>query len=87
MMQPDGDRINVNCGSTHLEALQTAVKTHSADVGFAFDGDADRVLAVDASGRMVDGDYILYLWGQTLRQAKQLPGDTIVATVMSNFGV
>ena len=84
--QPDGSRINVNCGSTHLGALQAAVQTHHADMGFAFDGDADRVLAVDASGRMVDGDYILYLWGQTLRQSEQLPGNTIVATVMSNLG-
>lgn len=84
--RPDGDRINVNCGSTHLAPLQAAVQEHQADLGFAFDGDADRVLAVDAQGRVVDGDYILYLWGQTLRQRNQLPGDTIVATVMSNLG-
>ncbi len=84
--QPDGDRINVNCGSTHLAALQASVKAHTADLGFAFDGDADRVLAVDASGRIVDGDYILYLWGKALRQAGKLPGNTIVATVMSNLG-
>lgn len=84
--QPDGDRINVNCGSTHLGILQAAVQTHQADLGFAFDGDADRVLAVDAQGRPVDGDYILYLWGQHLQQANQLPGNTIVATVMSNLG-
>lgn len=84
--QPDGDRINVNCGSTHLGVLQAAVKAQRADLGFAFDGDADRVLAVDSQGRTVDGDYILYLWGQTLRQRRQLPGDTIVATVMSNLG-
>lgn len=84
--RPDGDRINVHCGSTHLATLQAAVRANQADMGFAFDGDADRVLAVDAKGRIVDGDYILYLWGQTLRQAQQLPGDTIVATVMSNLG-
>lgn len=84
--QPDGDRINVNCGSTHLESLQEAVRQHSADMGFAFDGDADRVMAVDAHGRVVDGDYILYLWGQTLRQQGQLPNDLIVATVMANLG-
>lgn len=84
--RPDGDRINVNCGSTHLAALKTAVQLHQADIGFAFDGDADRVLAVDTQGRTVDGDYILYLWGQTLRQNQQLPGDLIVATVMSNLG-
>ncbi|XGV95559.1 MAG: phosphoglucosamine mutase [Leptolyngbya sp. BL-A-14] len=84
--QPNGDRINVNCGSTHLATLQAAVQTHNADMGFAFDGDADRVLAIDAKGRVVDGDYILYLWGQSLRQAQRLPGETIVATVMSNLG-
>ncbi|MBD1837198.1 phosphoglucosamine mutase [Coleofasciculus sp. FACHB-64] len=84
--RPDGDRINVNCGSTHLSSLQSAVKQHGADLGFAFDGDADRVMAVDAQGRVVDGDYILYFWGNTLRQAGQLPGDLIVATVMANLG-
>lgn len=84
--QPDGDRINVNCGSTHLEPLKAAVREHSADLGFAFDGDADRVMAVDAAGRVVDGDYILYLWGKNLRQNSQLPGDLIVATVMANLG-
>jgi phosphoglucosamine mutase len=84
--QPNGDRINVNCGSTHLEPLQAAVREHNADLGFAFDGDADRVLAVDAQGRTVDGDYILYLWGQSLQQQQRLPGNTIVATVMSNLG-
>ncbi len=84
--QPDGSRINVNCGSTHLAPLKEAVKQHGADLGFAFDGDADRVMAVDAQGRVVDGDYILYFWGQNLRQKKQLPGDLIVATVMANLG-
>jgi phosphoglucosamine mutase len=84
--RPDGSRINVNCGSTHLASLQAAVQLHDADLGFAFDGDADRVLAVDCQGRTVDGDYILYLWGHHLKQAQQLPGDVIVATVMSNLG-
>ena len=84
--QADGDRINVNCGSTHLNALKDAVRQHSADMGFAFDGDADRVMAVDAQGRVVDGDYILYFWGQLLRQQGQLPDDLIVATVMANLG-
>lgn len=84
--KPDGDRINVHCGSTHLDPLQTAVQQHSATLGFAFDGDADRVLAVDDQGRPVDGDYILYLWGQTLNQAQQLPGNLIVSTVMANLG-
>ncbi|MEX0268329.1 phosphoglucosamine mutase [Leptolyngbyaceae cyanobacterium UHCC 1019] len=84
--QPNGDRINVHCGSTHLGTLQAAVKAHQADLGVGFDGDADRVLAVDNLGRPVDGDYILYLWGTALRQTNQLPGNTIVATVMSNLG-
>lgn len=82
----DGDRINVNCGSTHLVALQQGVKEHQADLGFAFDGDADRVMAVDSQGRAIDGDYILYLWGDRLRQEQQLPDNLIVATVMANLG-
>ncbi|NJM71880.1 MAG: phosphoglucosamine mutase [Scytonema sp. RU_4_4] len=84
--EPDGDRINVNCGSTHLGILQAAVKEHNADLGFAFDGDADRVLAVDNTGRQVNGDYILYLWGQKLKQKQELPSDLIVSTVMANLG-
>ncbi len=84
--EPDGDRINVNCGSTHLEPLRAAVKEHHADMGFAFDGDADRVLAVDSNGRVVDGDYILYLWGQELLENNQLPNSAIVTTVMANLG-
>lgn len=84
--QPDGDRINVNCGSTHLHSLQETVKFQCADVGFAFDGDADRVMAVDSLGRVIDGDYILYFWGQDLRQNNQLPKDLIIATVMANLG-
>lgn len=82
----DGDRINVNCGSTHLEPLKAAVCNHDADLGFAFDGDADRVMAVDAQGRVVDGDYILYLWGCALRQSNQLPDNLIISTVMANLG-
>ena len=84
--EPDGDRINVRCGSTHLEPLREAVKEHGADLGFAFDGDADRVLAVDSNGRVVDGDYILYLWGQELLENNQLPDSAIVTTVMANLG-
>ncbi len=83
---PDGDRINVNCGSTHLGALKTAVAELQADIGFAFDGDADRVMAVDAKGRVIDGDYILYFWGKTLQQTDRLPNNTIVSTVMANLG-
>jgi phosphoglucosamine mutase len=83
---PDGACINVDCGSTHLGTLRAAVQQHGADLGFAFDGDADRVLAVDCTGRTVDGDYILFLWGQHLMQAQKLPDNLIVATVMSNLG-
>ena len=82
----DGDRINVDCGSTHLGQLQAAVKAHQADLGIAFDGDADRALAVDSQGRAIDGDYILYLWGSVLQRNQLLPGQAIVATVMSNLG-
>lgn len=84
--QPNGDRINVNCGSTHLHHLQQAVVEHNADIGFAFDGDADRVLAVDSQGRSIDGDYILYFWGQSLSKAGLLPNNLIVTTVMANLG-
>ena len=83
---PDGDRINVECGSTHLGKLKAAVAELEADIGFAFDGDADRVMAVDSQGRVIDGDYILYFWGQTLQQANKLPNNTIISTVMANLG-
>ncbi|GAB1540403.1 phosphoglucosamine mutase [Scytonema sp. NUACC21] len=84
--QADGDRINVNCGSTHLDILQATVNEYQADLGFAFDGDADRVLAVDNTGRQVNGDYILYLWGRCLQQKQELPDNLIVSTVMANLG-
>lgn len=83
---PDGDRINVQCGSTHLDKLQQAVREEKADLGFAFDGDADRVMAVDARGRVVCGDYILYLWGRHLQSLGLLPDNLLVATVMANLG-
>ena len=83
---PDGDRINVNCGSTHLNTLTRAMKEHEANLGFAFDGDADRVMAVDCQGRVVDGDYILYLWGNKLKEQGELPDNLIIATVMANLG-
>ena len=83
---PDGDRINVNCGSTHLETLTQAMSEHQANLGFAFDGDADRVMAVDCQGRVVDGDYILYLWGKKLQEQGSLPNNLIIATVMANLG-
>jgi phosphoglucosamine mutase len=82
----NGDCINVNCGSTHLNLLQAAVQEYQADLGFAFDGDADRVMAVDGKSRVVDGDYILYFWGQNLKAQEQLPENLIVATVMANLG-
>jgi phosphoglucosamine mutase len=84
--EPDGLNINDGCGSTHLEVLQKAVVEHGADVGFAFDGDADRCLDVDASGNAVDGDQILAILGLALHDQGRLAGDTIVATVMSNLG-
>ncbi|HSM80298.1 MAG TPA: phosphoglucosamine mutase [Nodosilinea sp.] len=83
---PDGERINVDCGSTHLEPLKVAIQAHGADLGFAFDGDADRVMAVDAQGRVVDGDYILYLWGKRLKEQGRLPNHTLISTVMANLG-
>jgi phosphoglucosamine mutase len=83
---PDGDLINVDCGSTHLEPLKATVKAYGADLGFAFDGDADRVMAVDAEGRVVDGDYILYFWGKRLQEQQRLPDNTVVSTVMANLG-
>ena len=84
--EPDGRRINVDCGSTHLEPLRRAVLERGAVMGFAFDGDADRMLAVDGRGRTVDGDQVLYLWGSALLEAGALPDSRIVATVMSNLG-
>jgi phosphoglucosamine mutase len=84
--QPDGDRINVNCGSTNLDTLAKTVKAHHADLGIAFDGDADRALAVDEKGQPIDGDYILYLWGQELLDLDKLPDRAIVTTVMANLG-
>ena len=84
--QPDGTNINHGCGSTHPEGLQDAVLTHSADMGLAFDGDADRVLAVDATGNLVDGDRIIALCALDLRERDRLSGNTVVVTVMTNLG-
>ena len=84
---PDGININKNCGSTHIESLQEHVLMVGADVGLAFDGDGDRVLAVCEKGNIVDGDQILALCGLSLSNAGKLPGDAIVATVMSNQGL
>jgi phosphoglucosamine mutase len=84
---PDGRNINLNSGSLHLEYLQKAVLQQSADAGVAFDGDADRALFVSRSGRIIDGDAVLLLTGRHLNDQNRLPGQTVVATVMSNLGL
>ncbi|MBQ7359840.1 MAG: phosphoglucosamine mutase [Lachnospiraceae bacterium] len=83
---PDGVNINANCGSTHMEELQARVVAEKAQVGLAFDGDADRLLAVDENGKMVDGDQIMAIVGNHMRKQGKLKNDVIVATVMSNLG-
>lgn len=85
--QPTGVNINVACGSTHPEALQKAVVEHKAHLGIAHDGDADRVIAVDEKGNLVDGDFIMAVCGLQLLQKGRLPDNTLVATVMSNLGL
>ena len=84
--EPDGLNINADCGSTHMESLQAAVLAHGADLGIALDGDADRCLAVDAGGEVVDGDQILAILALALKEDRALHSDTVVATVMSNLG-
>ena len=84
--RPDGLNINHECGSTHLDTVQAAVRQHGADVGFALDGDADRCLAVDHTGTIVDGDQLLAVLALAMRDAGTLVNDTVVATVMSNLG-
>ncbi len=85
--QPDGTNINVNCGSTHLESLSKYVVENNMDVGFAFDGDADRCLAVDERGNPVNGDQIIYVCAKDLKEKNRLPGSTVALTVMSNMGL
>ena len=85
--EPDGTNINRGCGSTHIETLQEFVKEKKLDVGFAYDGDADRCLAVDENGKVVDGDLILYVCGKYLKEQGRLNNDTIVTTIMSNIGL
>ena len=85
--EPDGTNINTNCGSTHIQGLQALVKEKHLDVGFAFDGDADRCLCVDENGDVVDGDAILYICGKYLKNKGELADNTVVTTVMSNFGL
>lgn len=85
--EPDGTNINCGCGSTHIEELQKYVREKHLDVGFAYDGDADRCIAVDELGNVVDGDLIMYVCGKYLKEKGQLNGDTIVTTIMSNLGL
>ncbi|HJC58784.1 MAG TPA: phosphoglucosamine mutase [Candidatus Dietzia intestinigallinarum] len=84
---PDGYNINDRCGSTHLDDVRAAVREHGADLGLAHDGDADRCLAVDSRGEIVDGDQIMAILALAMRDAGELAGDTLVATVMSNLGL
>ncbi len=84
---PDGLNINMNAGSTHIEYLQNFVKEKNLDVGFAFDGDADRCLAVDEKGNVITGDHILYIYGRYMKEREKLLDNTVVTTVMSNFGL
>jgi phosphoglucosamine mutase len=84
---PDGLNINDGCGSTHMEQLQAAVVSYGADLGLAHDGDADRCLAVDADGRVIDGDAIMVVLALAMRESGELASDTLVATVMSNLGL
>ena len=85
--EPNGTNINDKCGSTHIESLQKYVVEQGCDVGFAYDGDADRCLAVDEDGRVVNGDQIMYVCGCYMKEQGQLQDNTIVTTVMSNFGL
>ncbi|EEU12869.1 phosphoglucosamine mutase [Anaerococcus vaginalis] len=84
---PDGFNINVDCGSTHIEVLQKFVKENKLDCGFAYDGDADRCIAVDENGEVVDGDAILYICGKHMKEEGYLESNTIVTTIMSNIGL
>ena len=85
--EPDGTNINMGCGSTHIGNLQRLVREKNLDCGFAFDGDADRCIAVDENGMEVHGDYILYVCGKYLKECGRLQNNTVVATIMSNMGL
>ena len=85
--EPNGLNINTDCGSTHIEHLQKFVVEEGCDVGFAYDGDADRCIAVDEKGNVVDGDAILYIYGRYMKEREKLITNTVVTTVMSNFGL
>ena len=86
-VDPTGFNVNAACGSTHIEGLQKYVRENQMDVGFAFDGDADRCLAVDEKGEVVNGDKIMYICAKYLKNKGQLPSNTVVTTIMSNFGL
>jgi phosphoglucosamine mutase len=85
--EPDGTNINTNCGSTHIEGLQKFVVENSLDAGFAYDGDADRCLAVNEKGELIDGDAILYICGKYMKEKGRLANNTVVTTIMSNLGL
>lgn len=85
--EPDGTNINRGCGSTHIEELQKFVLEKGLDAGFAYDGDADRCIAVDSEGRIIDGDLILYICGKYLKEEGKLTNNTVVTTIMSNLGL
>ncbi|MBQ6996975.1 MAG: phosphoglucosamine mutase [Oscillospiraceae bacterium] len=85
--QPDGCNINENAGSTHIEAMQKLVLENGLDVGFSYDGDADRCLCVDEKGNVITGDHILYIYGKYMKERGKLVGNTVVTTVMSNYGL
>ena len=85
--EPNGKNINTNAGSTHIEYLQKFVVDNGLDAGFAYDGDADRCLCVDENGNVITGDHILYIYGCYMKERGKLAGNTVVTTVMSNFGL
>ena len=85
--EPDGTNINNHAGSTHIEVLQKFVKDNNLDVGFAYDGDADRCIAVDEKGNVIDGDLILFIYGKYMKERGKLLNNTVVTTIMSNFGL
>ena len=84
--EPDGSKININCGSTHIKTLKKLILEGDYDMGFSFDGDADRVVGIDSSGNVLDGDHILFLFGKALLEEKKLSNNIIVSTVMTNLG-
>jgi len=82
----NGLKINLNCGSTNLEPLKKALRESTADMGFSFDGDADRVIGIDSEGNVLDGDHILFLWGRELMEQKILTNNLLISTQMANLG-